>query len=156
MFDELYYEPTKWDLRFMKIAKFVSKWSKDPSTKVGVVATTPDRRIIATGYNGFPIGIEDSEEMYADRETKYKYIIHAEQNCIYNAGKAGVSLEYCSMYVWGLPVCNECAKAIIQTGIQRVVIDKTQLNCNDKWIESFRRSIELLQEAGIIIDILDA
>ena len=74
----------KWDLRFKNLALEVSQWSKDPSTKVGCIAVK-DRKVIATGYNGFPAGISDNKEDYENRDIKYKKIVHAEKNMIYNA-----------------------------------------------------------------------
>ena len=68
----------KWDYRFIKLAKEISFWSKDPSTKVGAIAVT-NRRIIATGYNGFPKDIDDSDKRLNDREIKLSYMIHAEK-----------------------------------------------------------------------------
>ena len=74
----------KWDYRFIKLAKEIASWSKDPSTQVGAIAVN-EKRIIATGYNGFPEGIEDDEERLKNREIKLTYMIHAEKNLIYNA-----------------------------------------------------------------------
>ena len=73
----------KWDKRFLELAEHVSTWSKDPSTQVGCVIANDDRRVVALGINGFPKGIEDSEERLNDRETKYKYVVQlrAERLC---------------------------------------------------------------------------
>ena len=81
----------KWDERYLRLAKEVSTWSKDPSTKVGAIAVL-DGSVLAQGYNGFPKGVNDDPAKYADRETKYKYTVHAEMNCIFNAAQNGVSL----------------------------------------------------------------
>ena len=94
----------KWDLRFKNLALEVSQWSKDPSTKVGCLAVK-DRKVIATGYNGFPAGISDNKEDYENRDIKYKKIVHAEKNMIYNACQHGVSLVGSTVYVSGLPTC---------------------------------------------------
>ena len=109
----------KWDKRFLEMAKVVSTWSKDPSTKVGTVAVR-NRTVIAQGYNGFPRGIKD-DNRYNDREIKYKFIVHSEMNAIYNAAQNGVSLEGSTIYAYGLPICHECAKGLIQVGVARVV-----------------------------------
>ena len=74
----------KWDGRFLDIAREISTWSKDPSRKIGAIAVR-DRKILATGYNGFPKGIEDTPCRLNIREIKYQYVVHAEMNCIYNA-----------------------------------------------------------------------
>ena len=113
----------KWDKRYMQIAIEVSKWSKDPSTKVGAVIVGKKGQIVSQGYNGFPRGIKDSWERLNTRETKYKFILHAEMNAILNALYNGSSVNDCTIYVHGLPVCNECAKAIIQSGIREVIYD---------------------------------
>ena len=80
----------KWDKRFLRVAQEISTWSKDPSKQIGAVAVNSDRRILATGYNGFPKGIEDSPERYIDRTIKYDLVVHAEMNCIYNATFNGI------------------------------------------------------------------
>ena len=66
----------KWDLRFIELAKLVSTWSKDPSTQTGAVIVDPNRRVVSVGYNGFPIGVDDDPERYANRDLKYKMIVH--------------------------------------------------------------------------------
>ena len=84
---------TKWDIRFMQMAKEISNWSKDPSRKIGAVAIDENRRILSTGYNGFPAGIDDSFDRLNDRDKKYKYVTHAEKNCIYNACLNGIGKQ---------------------------------------------------------------
>ena len=116
----------KWDIRFLELAKGIAGWSKDPSRKIGAIAVD-DRSVVAQGYNGFPRGIEDYAERYEDRDLKYKLVVHAEMNVIYNATYNGVSLDGATLYVWGLPVCSECAKGVIQTGIRRVVMPKQDI-----------------------------
>lgn len=137
----------KWDKRFINLAREISTWSKDPSTKIGAVIVNDDRRILATGYNGFPRGINDNDWRYQDREEKYKYVVHAEMNAIYNATFNGISLNDSTLYVWGLPVCSECAKGVIQVGIKKIVMPK--LDFPERWVDSFRKSRELFSEAGI-------
>jgi dCMP deaminase len=126
----------KWDTRFLKLAKEISTWSKDPSTQVGAIAVK-DRRILSTGYNGFPRGISDAPSWYNHKETKYKYVVHAEMNCIYNATESGVSLSGSTLYVYPLPVCPECAKGVIQTGVKRVVMALG--NDKEKWNDLYKR-----------------
>lgn len=143
----------KWDRRFLKIAQDVSTWSKDPRRKVGAVAVDPvDRRVLSTGYNGFPKWIIDIPERMNDREIKSTYIIHAELNCIFNAVYTGVSLRDTTLYVYGLPPCSECAKGIIQVGIRRIVCEYDTTGDDVKWIESFNRySQSMFMEAGVEI-----
>lgn len=125
----------KWDVRFMDIAKQVSTWSKDPSTKVGALLVR-DRRILATGYNGFPRGIADDERLN-DRETKYRLIVHAEMNVLMNALEAGISTKGADLYVYGLPCCPECTKNILQTGIKNVILHDPYLCGRPDWIETW-------------------
>lgn len=141
---------TKWDKRFMRLAKEVSSWSKDPSSKIGAVAVSDDRRILSTGFNGFPRGIEDTEERLNDREQKYPRIIHAEMNCLLGALYNGVCVRDATLYVYGLPVCSECAKAVIQAGIKRVVIGTDLEYVPEKWTNAWiDHSAPMFKEAGV-------
>ena len=137
----------KWDIRYLKLAEEVSKWSKDPSSQIGAVAVGSKGQVLSQGYNGFPRGIEDSLSRYSIRETKYKYIVHAEQNVIYNATYNGVSLYGATLYVYGLPVCNHCALGVIQVGITRVVMPKQKIK--EQWIDSWNMTKQLFDEAGV-------
>lgn len=137
----------KWDERYLNLAKEVSTWSKDPSSKIGAVAIGSKGQVLAQGYNGFPRGINDTSARMNVKETKYKYVVHAEQNVIYNATYNGVSLDGATLYVWGLPVCSDCAKGIIQVGIKRVVMPLG--NYPDHWVESFTQTSAMFEEAGI-------
>ena len=140
----------KWDKRYMGIAREVSTWSKDPSRQIGAVAVGEKGQILAQGYNGFPRGIKDSEERYSDREKKYKYVVHAEMNCIYNASWNGVSLNNSIFYVYGLPVCSECAKGLIQVGVKKVVVQvPNQISIPIHWLKHEKTTKELFREAGI-------
>ena len=143
-------ESTEWHGRYLRLAREVSQWSKDPSTKVGAVVIGEKGQVLSTGYNGFPRGVKDSFERLNDRPTKYKYVVHAEMNCIYNGSYTGVSLAGSTLYVWGLPVCSECAKGIIQAGISRVVIpERFTRNIPEKWKESWALTLELFSESGV-------
>ena len=136
----------KWDSRFLGLAKEISTWSKDPSRKIGCIAVR-DRKILATGYNGFPKGIEDLKVRYDDREQKYHFVVHAEMNTIYNAAENGISLKGSTLYIYGLPVCSECAKGIIQAGVERVVVFSKETP--DRWVDSIAKTTELFEEAGV-------
>jgi dCMP deaminase len=145
----------KWDNRFMELAKTISSWSKDPSSKIGAVAVNDERRILATGYNGFPKGIEDSQERLNDREQKYPLIVHAETNALMNALYAGVSLKDATMYVYGLPVCPDCTKLIIQAGVRRIVINEFVMNTPENWVELWNsKSGPMFKEAGVMVTFL--
>ena len=109
-----------WDEYFMGVALLAAKRSKDPNTQVGACIVDENNVILTTGYNGFPVGCSDDEFPW-DREgdnTKYPFVVHAELNAILNA--SGKSLRGAKLYVALFP-CNECAKAIIQSGIKEVV-----------------------------------
>ena len=142
---------TKWKKRFLKLSKEISTWSKDPSTKVGALIISEDKNIISTGYNGFPRDIEDTEERLNNRETKYKFILHAEMNCILNALYNGRSVKDCILFVHGLPPCSECTKSIIQAGIKKVITDS---KATDNWKESLKLSLEMLKEANVEIEFI--
>ena len=139
----------KWDNRWLDIAQLISTWSKDPSTQIAAIAVK-DKRLIATGYNGFPRNIEDLDDRWSNREEKYKYVVHAEMNCIYNANYHNQSLKGSTMYVVGLPVCHECAKGIIQVGVTRVVAHYDKLPL--KWSKSNSITEKMFKEAGVIYD----
>jgi len=139
----------KWDKRWLEIAENISTWSKDPSTQIAAIAVK-DKRLIATGYNGFPRNIEDLDDRWNNREEKYKYVVHAEMNCIYNANYHNQSLKGSTMYIVGLPVCHECAKGIIQAGVVRVVAEFKDAPL--KWARSTEITEKMFKEAGIIYD----
>ncbi len=137
----------KWDERYLALAKEVSTWSKDPSTQVGAVTVGSKKEVLSQGFNGFPRNIHDTDERYNNRETKYKFVVHAEMNAIYNATYSGTSLDGATLYVYGLPICSECAKGIIQVGIKKVVIEKSkELN---NWNDSVKLSKAMFDEAGV-------
>jgi dCMP deaminase len=137
---------SKWDKRYIELAKNVAQWSKDPSRKIGALIVGDKGQIISQGYNGFPRGISDDNNRLDNREVKYKYVVHAEANAIYNAIHNGANTNGATIYVTGLPVCHECAKAIIQTGITQVVMDTRPTG---NWVESGNLSLEFFKEAGI-------
>lgn len=137
----------KWIKRFLEEAKAKSTWSKDPSTKVGSIAVGKHKQIIASGYNGFPRGITDSESRYSNRDSKLSLTSHSEMNLIYNACLTGVSLEGSSVFVYNLPVCSECAKGLIQTGVKEVYMLVAKID--PRWEESFKLTQQMFGEAGV-------
>lgn len=138
----------KWAFRFLELAETVSKWSRDPSTKVGAVITSDDHRILSLGFNGFPKGVDDDERRYNNRELKYKLVCHAERNALDNANfnVAGATL-YSTMFT-----CNECAKSVIQRGIKVVVSPRPDLD-NDRY--NWKEALTMYQEAGVMIRFID-
>ena len=139
---------SEWNRRYLGLAYEVSKWSKDPSTKIGAIAVGNKGQVLAQGYNGFPRKIRHSDERLNNRELKYKYVVHAEMNLIYNAGYNGVSLDGSTVYVTGLPVCSECAKGLIQVGVKQVIMPY-QEGTPEVWKNSFEFTKELFEEAGV-------
>lgn len=140
---------SKWDLRFIELARHISGWSKDPSTKVGCVVVGEDREIRSTGFNGFPRGIDDDAERLADREKKYPLICHAEENAIMHAARIGVSLKDSTAYVtW--PPCSRCARSLIQAGIREVVYSSSE-EIPERWLEDFEISTGMLAEANVLV-----
>lgn len=143
---------SKWDGRFLKIAKEISTWSKDPSTQIGAVLVGDHNQIISQGYNGFPRGVNDTKERYENREEKYKFTVHGEANCVYNAIHSSANIRGSTIYVHGLPVCSECAKLIIQTGVSRVVmgtISVEKQNGRVDWSESSKLALVMFDEAKV-------
>ena len=132
-------------MRFLELAKLVASWSKDESTRVGAVIVDEDRRIVSTGYNGFPRGVADSPELLANREVKYKLIVHAETNALLFAKR---DLTGCTMYTWPFMSCAQCAGKIIQAGITMVVSVE---NDNPRWAADFELSKSMFTQAGVTL-----
>lgn len=143
-----------WDQYFISICKVVASKSKDPSTKVGAVIVGPNKEIRSTGWNGMCRGVKDFVIRYQDRDMKYNMITHSEINAICNAARVGTPLNGCSIYVYPLYPCNECAKAIIQVGIKEVIA----INAPQKmkiWEEKMKISKLMFDEAGIIFRLVE-
>ena len=133
-----------WDLRFLSLAKHISTWSKDPSTKVGSVLVDENKRVVSMGYNGFPAQIRDDADDYLNRDLKLKKVVHAEANVIVFAQR---DLSESTLYVWPFMPCSNCAGLVIQSGIKRVVSVE---NDNPKWQDSFKLTREMFAEASEI------
>jgi dCMP deaminase len=133
-----------WDLRFLNIAKHISTWSKDPSSKVGAVITK-GKVMIASGFNGFPKNTDDNPEIYKNREQKYLRIIHAEINAILYSK---CDLSGCTLYCT-LPPCCQCTAAIIQSGITKVIHNKPDKFFIERWKDSLKESKAMFSEAGV-------
>lgn len=136
-----------WDEYFMGVAVLSAQRSKDPNTQVGACIVNRDHKIVGVGYNGFPIGCSDDKLPWNRKgtfiETKYPYICHAELNAILNSNTQ--SLKNCTIYVALFP-CNECAKAIIQSGIREVVY------LSDKYAQTeiVKASKIMFNQAGVM------
>lgn len=134
---------TDWDTRFIRLAKEVATWSKDPDCKVGAVLIHPEFRNYSFGYNGFPQDIEDTEERLNNKELKNELTIHAEVNAIFNA--------QASVADWNLVCtktpCLACAKLIVQAGIKSVLIPP--MDPTSSWAVDNLKALEILEEANI-------
>lgn len=140
-------EMDKWDARFCELAHFVSQWSKDPSAQVGAVVFARRGGDVTIGYNGLPMGVEDTVDRLANKETKLELIVHAEQNALI---AAGARAQGATIYVWGKPVCARCAGLMIQAGIKRVVaLDPSLSDPNSRWTKLGKLSDEMFLEAGV-------
>lgn len=134
-----------WDEYFMALAHLSGMRSKDPNTQVGACIVNQNNRVVGIGYNGMPYGCSDDEYPWERGEnfidTKYPYVVHAELNAILNSTS---QLAKCSIYVSLFP-CNECAKAIIQSGITEVIYE------NDKYADtdSVKASKRMFKSAGV-------
>lgn len=135
-----------WDEYFMGVALLSAKRSKDPSTQVGACIVNEKNKIVGAGYNGLPIGCDDDDFPWAKQgeflDTKYPYICHAELNAILN--NIGMDLKGCKIYTALFP-CNECSKAIIQSGISEVIYLSDKYEGND----IFKASKKMLETAGV-------
>jgi len=152
-----------WEEYFYEICEVVSKKSKDTSYKTGCVIAGKNHETLSTGFNGFPIGVEDNiikvSERY-ERPEKYLWTEHGERNAIYFAARNGIALEGSWIYVKGHP-CAECTRAIIQSGIKKIVVQaegaydlstKGQSDRQKKWTEEFRVSDLMIKESGIELE----
>ena len=143
-----------WKYRYFRLAKEISTWSKDPSTQVGAVCIGNKGQLLSQGYNGFPRSFDDNKDLYENRQVKYKYIVHAEMNCIYHATLNGVCLEDSSLFVYGLDICSECAKAIVQVGIKQVFTCSKPI-VSDYWRESFVITEDIFKKGDIYYEKYD-
>ncbi len=132
-----------WDETFMQICHVIAQRSKDPNTQTGACIVSSDNVILGVGYNGFPRGCSD-DNLPWDRDgdfcdNKYAYVVHSEENAILNANSANLkeAKMYCSLFP-----CNECAKAIIQSGIKEVIYASDKYHDTDIW-KSSRRMFDL-------------
>lgn len=134
----------KWDLRFVELAKFISSWSRDPSTKTGAVLVRPNRTIASVGFNGFAQGMLDSDELYADREIKYSRVIHCEINALLFC-RDPLPLTGYTLYTTGTN-CDRCAVHMIQAGIRRFVFPKATPEQAIRW--NIDRTLKYFEEVN--------
>lgn len=153
-----------WINMFFEMCEVVSKKSKDPSTKVGCVITGSNNSVISTGFNGFPIGVEDSLVDFSndkinkskryERPEKYSWTAHAEENAIAFAARNGVSTNGATLYVNRMMPCTRCTRLIIQSGIKKIVVlvDVPEETLK-RWKEDNDIAEQMLKEAGVQITV---
>lgn len=139
-----------WDAKFTGLSLHIASWSKDTRKKVGAVIVNADKRIVSTGYNGQPQGCDDTVSERHERPLKYLYTEHAERNAVYSASMMGASTKGATMYVTMFP-CADCARAIIQSGIERIVSPPADF-AHERWGESWKAATVMLGEAGVRVD----
>ena len=142
----------KWDNRHLDMASFVALQRSKDTTKVGAVLVSPNGAELLNAFNGPPQGVEDNPTRF-ERPAKYFYASHAEANLIGFAARLGIRTEGCAVYVTHAP-CADCAKAMIQAGIKRVVHRRGALGSPD-WEASLSAAREMLGEAGVVCEAIE-
>ena len=167
---------SKWAERFIQLAEFVAQWSKDPSTKCGAVIVGEDNEVLATGFNGFPRGVAEEGEACGvylngeewssyglieerwERPAKYEWVEHAERNAIYNAARTGAKLVGATMYLnYAVECCADCTRAIIQSGIRRVVGPNRAFPGKGNGVHYNKEGANhvMFKEAGVVVEHVD-
>lgn len=136
--------------KYMDIARSVAQLSKD-ETKVGAIVIGPSKEIRSLGYNGAPRGCAADEDERRNRPEKYFWFSHAEANVITNAARVGTQLEGCTMLVTHFP-CMDCARAIVQAGIKRVIVSAMTDEFQERWKAHIERSTRLFNECGVGVE----
>lgn len=140
-----------WDDYFMSMVYLVAAKSKDERSHIGAVIVGSDKEIKSTGYNSFVRHSKDNIPERQKKPEKYYWFEHAERNSIYNATLIGASLKGCKMYTNGIP-CMDCARGIVQSGIEEVIVDKEWTNGNQgDDLEHSKRTLEMFSEVGVKI-----
>jgi dCMP deaminase len=140
--------------KFFELSKFQAElFSKDKSTKVCALFINPESlHVLSMGFNGMPRNIDETIEKRWERPQKYKYVVHAEANGIYNACRSGVSLKDSICIVNFFP-CSNCAKALIQVGIKEIISNYPDFK-HPNYGDDFKYSLEMFNEAKIQITYL--
>lgn len=144
-----------WVSYYRQLANTVKLKSKDKYTQIGAVIVGKDGEIVSTGYNSFPRGLDDGLDFRQERPEKYYWFEHAERNAIYNAARIGVSTKETTMYLsCGLP-CADCARGIINSGINRIFCERVDVTKGEMWKESQERSWDMFMETGVKVCFYD-
>ncbi len=140
--------------KFLAVARSIAALSKDRSTQVGALILGPDGEGGPWGYNGFPRGANDDVDARHQRPEKYFWAEHAERNAIYAAARSGFPTKGCAMVVTH-PPCMDCARAIAQAGIIRVIYPAGDAAFHQRWKEHEGRTRELFKETGVDVIVID-
>ena len=138
----------KWDLRFMEMAALVARNSKDRNHRYGCVVVDDRLAVLATGYNGFPRGVDDDVEERHARPEKYLWTTHAEQNAVCDAARRGARLAGATAYVDDRFPCARCAGALAQAGVRAVVGREPDLS-HPRWGAEWRVALRIFREAEV-------
>jgi len=142
----------KWHNRWMELAHTVASWSKDNSRQVGCVIIGERQTVVSLGWNGLPRGLNDDIEERNTKPAKHLWTEHAERNAIFNAAANGQPLTGCMLYTTLHP-CADCARAIIQSGINRLYCPPADMDSS--WADHFHVAFRMLIEAGVEVTCLE-
>ena len=144
----------KWNDYFFELCDVISKKSKDPSTKVGAIIVNSGNSIVSTGYNGFPIGADDTVESRYERPEKYTWTCHAEENAIAFAARNGISTNGATLYCNRLPCCARCTRLALQAGIKKfIILCDVPNETIDRWKQENEIAIAMINESGALMEI---
>ncbi len=141
-----------WDELFMRNVYLIASKSRDKSSQLGSVIVR-DKRVIQTGYNGLPQGVEYDDPAIEERPEKYHWFEHSERNSFFSCSRHGIATLGAVLYTQGIP-CSDCARAAIQSGIIEVIYhkqwqDKQHEIYPGKWTESLKRSVSMFEKAKV-------
>lgn len=139
-------EASKWDLRFLELAKLVSSWSRDPSTQTGAVIVRPDKSVASVGFNGFPQKMNDDPTLYANRDEKYSRIVHCEMNALLFVPE---NTNGYTLYTYPFISCDRCFVHMAQAGITRFVAPCATPEQLTRWGTAFDRVRGYAMEMGL-------
>jgi len=143
---------SKWDSRYIDMAKLVSTWSKDPSTKVGAVLVRSDGTILSVGYNGFPKQMTDKLQDYNNRDIKYSRMIHGEINALIHAG---CSIQGSTLYTYPFASCDRCVVQMIQAGVNHFIFPTLPKDLESRWQAAVVKAKEYIIESGTFYTEID-
>ena len=139
--------------KHMVVALAEASLSKDPTTKAGTVILGPEGEKLSTGWNGAPRGCKADEDERNQRPIKYKWFAHSEANAIFNAARVGIPLKGSTMVCTHYP-CMNCAIAIVQAGIVRVVVQSPDVDFLERWKDDIALSTQLFEECGVEVELV--